>query len=84
MCEVSEKFTYPHILKIKIGAKVILLRNIKVSEGWVNGTIATVQEICRGKYPCITIKRLSAPYGLLKIVEVSQHWEEFNPPASRL
>ena len=33
------------VLKLKVGAKVLLLKNIAVSEGWVNGTLATVKLI---------------------------------------
>ena len=36
---------YPKVLTIKIGAKVMLLRNMSVKKDWVNGTIGTITRI---------------------------------------
>ncbi len=38
-----------HVLKVKIGAPLILLRNIMKSEGLVNGTKLTLLDVIRGK-----------------------------------
>jgi ATP-dependent DNA helicase PIF1 len=35
---------YPKIIDLKLGAKVMLLKNINVKAGWANGTMATVVE----------------------------------------
>jgi hypothetical protein len=36
---------YPKVFTIKIGAKVMLLRNMRVKKDWVNGTIGTITRI---------------------------------------
>ena len=45
----------PDKLVLKVGARVVLLKNIDVANKWVNGTLATVVHI-RGD--CIFIKHM--------------------------
>jgi ATP-dependent exoDNAse (exonuclease V) alpha subunit len=40
-----KKHNYPALLEIKVGAKVMLLRNVDVEGGWFNGTVAIVLRI---------------------------------------
>ena len=46
----------PDCLTIKIGARVILRRNINISSGWVNGTLAVVTSMHSN---CIVVQKLT-------------------------
>ena len=46
----------PDCLTLKIGARVILRRNINISSGWVNGTLAVVVSMHSN---CIIVQKLT-------------------------
>lgn len=48
----------PDILTLKIGARVVLRRNIDINAGWVNGTFATVTSLHKN---CVVIAKLTNP-----------------------
>ena len=45
-------------LVLKVGARVILRRNIDIKGGWVNGTLATVKQLHEN---CIVIQKMNKP-----------------------
>ena len=42
---IKSKFRYLHTLRVAVGAKIILLKNIDIRQGLVNGSIGIVREI---------------------------------------
>ena len=52
----------PDCLTLKIGARVILHRNINIGSGWVNGTLAVVVSMHSN---CIVVQKLTLHTGIL-------------------
>ena len=48
----------PDKLQLKVGARVILRRNIDIDAGWVNGTLAVVTALYQN---CVVIQKMSNP-----------------------
>jgi hypothetical protein len=65
------KCTLPDVLNVKVGAKVMLTRNLDPANGWHNGTLASVKSI-NEKSKCIIIETLdgtkSIPLTVMKQV----------------
>ena len=48
----------PDKLQLKVGARVILRRNMDIDAGWVNGTLAVVTALYQN---CVVIQKMSNP-----------------------
>ena len=48
----------PNKLQLKVGARVILRRNMDIDAGWVNGTLAVVTSLYQN---CVVIQKMSNP-----------------------
>jgi hypothetical protein len=73
---IEEHFNnaYPKKLEIKLGAKVMLLKNINTSTGWVNGTLAIVRRISDSY---ILIEKLSYGGECLDVYPETQLLEKY-------
>jgi hypothetical protein len=65
------EYTLPDVLNVKVGAKVMLTRNLDPANGWHNGTLAIVKSVIE-KSKCIIIETLdgtkSIPLSIMKQV----------------
>ncbi len=62
----------PDILVLKVGARVILRRNIDIKGGWVNGTLASVIAMHSN---CIVIRKMSKPAERYPVPRFRQKFE---------
>jgi len=62
----------PDTLKLKVGARVVLRRNIHIDAGWVNGTLAVVIAVHTN---CIVVQKLADPSDRLPVPRFRQRIE---------
>ena len=62
----------PDTLKLKVGVRVVLRRNIHIDAGWVNGTLAVVIVVNTN---CIVVQKLASPSERLPVPRFRQHIE---------
>lgn len=71
---------YPAILDLKIGAKVVLLKNYNVPNGWANGTMAYVSAMTN---TTITIQHHKELFKTLEVSVDKKAFKYANPPMYR-
>ena len=62
----------PDKLQLKVGARVILRRNMDIDAGWVNGTLAVVTALCQN---CVVIQKMSNPSQRIPVPRFRQRIE---------
>ena len=62
----------PDTLKLKVGVRVVLRRNIHIDAGWVNGTLAVAIAVNTN---CIVVQKLASPSERLPVPRFQQRIE---------
>ena len=62
----------PDKLQLKVGARVILRRNMNIDAGWVNGTLAVVAALYQN---CVVIQKMSNPSHQIPVPRFRQRIE---------